>query len=285
VVKPPSNGNDPLPANLLRDDRPTQPLLLLPATLKCFHLPSFPLNSSPDLWWKRGVGRCRRGAVAVFELSAAAAGARLVSPDLTHISIIIAVQSSINLRRHAVAFGQQITERRRVKALSKLSLTAQDEGNPEGSHRNRRYVKPGSSPCELPFHREHAGRHERGRNSSVRIDHRSHIESLRNPLCALVNIVEQDSPYVGREALSRILKEQPLGHGCWHLVGSGIECRLVRHEIDSFARPQGQVSKHLATVRVETLGGRAAVDEVESQTVPVARRRHDLIKIRLRERR
>jgi hypothetical protein len=35
--------------------------------------------------------------VAVFELSAAASGTRLVSPDLTHMDIIIAVQRSINI--------------------------------------------------------------------------------------------------------------------------------------------------------------------------------------------
>lgn len=56
MVKPSSHGDDPLRRNLLRDDWPTEALLLLPSTLKRLDLLPLPLNTCPNFWRKLRAG-------------------------------------------------------------------------------------------------------------------------------------------------------------------------------------------------------------------------------------
>jgi len=100
-------------------------LLLLPATLKRFHLLPFSLNPCPDLSWKRCADRRRGQAVAMLELFAAAAGTRLISPNLPHPTDISSRQSSINLWREWFWVSMSL--------LSRLPATLRLKSKPEAA--------------------------------------------------------------------------------------------------------------------------------------------------------
>jgi hypothetical protein len=97
MVQPPSNGDDPSPSQLLRDDRATEALLLLPTALERLDLLPPALDAGPDGGWKRRPTCRETRAAAAFVLPPAPARTLLVPADLPHEDNIGTRSCFINL--------------------------------------------------------------------------------------------------------------------------------------------------------------------------------------------
>ena len=97
MVQPAAYSDDTQPGYLLRDNRATEPLLLLPPMLDGLDLTPRAFDVGPNAGRQRGFFLCRYRAMAAFVLYTAATRTRLIATDFSHGGEIVIPPPSINL--------------------------------------------------------------------------------------------------------------------------------------------------------------------------------------------